>query len=104
MAKFMLLVLSNVVGDQHDEFNDWYTNRHLSDMLAVPGVKSAERYRVMQGGGHGYSALYNLDCDDPAKLLEVLSSRFGTDAMPVSATVDGESAVMMLLEPIAQRS
>jgi hypothetical protein len=34
---------------QDDEYNSWYDNKHLHDVVNVPGVVSATRYRLAKG-------------------------------------------------------
>lgn len=52
---------------REDEFNEWYSTRHLPEICAVPGFTGARRYKV-HGGGHGappaYLAIYEIDADD----------------------------------------
>ncbi len=38
MAKYNLIALTNPLEGRDDEFNDWYTNVHLADVLKLPGV------------------------------------------------------------------
>ena len=33
----VMIVLSNPVGDRDDEYNRWYDDVHLPDVLSVPG-------------------------------------------------------------------
>jgi hypothetical protein len=42
-----------------NEFNDWYDNEHIPLRMAVPGFRSAQRYRVM--GTRNYLAVYEMD-------------------------------------------
>ena len=35
MAKLWLVVLTNPVEGREDEYNEWYSGRHLEDVLAV---------------------------------------------------------------------
>jgi len=44
MVKFTYLVLTNAVPGREEEFNRWYTEQHLPDVLRVPGVVSAQRF------------------------------------------------------------
>ena len=88
MARFKMLVLSNPVGDQDEEFNRWYDDVHLADVLKVPGVVGAERYRFRSGEGWKYLAIYELDCDDPAQVERALLDRAGSEAMPLSEAFD----------------
>src|SRR5262249_41660811 len=46
---------------EHDkEFNDWYNTEHLPELLAVPGILSAARYKAGKGGPK-YLAFYELE-------------------------------------------
>ena len=38
------IVFSNPFEGKDDEFNEWYDNVHLPEVLALPGVISAQRY------------------------------------------------------------
>lgn len=100
MAKFKLIVLSNPVGDRDEEFNRWYDDVHLGDVLKVPGVVGAERYRFRSGEGWKYLAVYDLDCDDPASVEQELMARVGSDAMPLSDTMDMSRLFMGAAEMI----
>jgi len=78
------LVLSNPVPGMEDEFNEWYSDRHVHEILRVPGYVSAQRYRVtrhrVSGSGSSgmpeppfqYLALYEVEGDP-----EAILARFG---------------------------
>jgi hypothetical protein len=38
MAKYTFVVLTNAVEGKDDAFDEWYTNTHLGDVLAVPSL------------------------------------------------------------------
>ncbi len=42
----IIIALVNAVEGREDEFNDWYTNTHLPEVVALPGFVSAQRYAV----------------------------------------------------------
>jgi hypothetical protein len=42
----LLLVFSNPVDGREDEYNDWYTNKHLDEILAIKGFVRAQRFRL----------------------------------------------------------
>jgi len=48
--KFVQVVFSNPVEGKEDEFNEWYDNVHVPELLAVPGMVSATRYAPARGG------------------------------------------------------
>ena len=46
MAKHVFVVFTNPVEGKDATYNDWYDNRHLPDVLDVPGFVSAQRFRL----------------------------------------------------------
>ncbi len=59
----LLMVMTDILADVEREFNRWYDEEHMRDMLAFPGVLSARRYRILEGKPT-YLAMYDLR--DPA--------------------------------------
>lgn len=106
MDKKMLLVLTNAVEGREQEFNDWYTNQHLRDVLAVPGFTAAQRFEIqgepVNGTRWNYCAIYEVEHDDPAEALRDLTSRAGTEAMPMSDALR-ESLCCALYAPLTER-
>lgn len=48
--KVILLVLSHPGSPEvADEYNDWYTNTHVPEGLAVPGYTCVTRYKAFAG-------------------------------------------------------
>ncbi len=45
-TKHVLVVMSNPAPGKEQEYNDWYTNVHLGDVLKVPGIVSAQRFKL----------------------------------------------------------
>src|SRR5438105_766748 len=77
MAKAVWMVFTNCPVDREREFNDWYENMHLPDLLTVDGIVAAQRFRLPDNGPAmvtptgtpavaRYLALYGLDTEDVA--------------------------------------
>jgi hypothetical protein len=50
MPNALMLVLSSPTsGETDEEFNRWYTDRHIQDVANLPGVIAATRYRMEPG-------------------------------------------------------
>jgi len=91
MARYCYVVFSNPVAGKEAEYNRWYTEVHLRDVLAVPGFVAAQRFRLADdsaAGAHRYLALYEIETDDVQKTLADLGSRAGTPAMLISEALD----------------
>ena len=65
----VLLVLNDVAeGADDEEFNRWYQQQHVPERLAVPGFRTARRYRAV-GAQPAYMAVYECDA------IEVFTSK-----------------------------
>jgi hypothetical protein len=99
-----LLVFSNPATGREDEYNAWYDDVHLPDLVALPGVASAQRFRqstVGPQGGRSYLAIYELD-GDPADVLAALSAGMADGSIRMSDALDMSSISMTVWEPRAQ--
>lgn len=104
MANYKLVVLTNPMSAEQDaEFNDWYDNIHLDDVVAVPGFISAQRFKLKDALGfehtHRYLALYEVETDTPEATCAELFSRQGTAQMMISEALDLTGALAGLFEP-----
>lgn len=83
MKQCMLVVLTNPVSGREQEYNEWYTNVHLSDVLKMPGFKSAQRFTLAREGGSEwkYMALYEFESEEPEKVMELLQKHVGDMTM-----------------------
>lgn len=108
MPRYNLFAFTNPVSGRDDEFNDWYTNVHLGDVLKLPGVKAAQRYRMSdvqhRPGPHpwAYMAVYEIEIDDLDVTLSKLREVSGTEAMPLSPALRDERMVW-IYEPVTER-
>jgi hypothetical protein len=107
MSKVRFLVLTKAVEGKLKEFEKWYDEQHLRDVCAVPGMRSAKRYRVLQPFATGMDvphwdsvAVYEIDAKNPASALEALNKAAFTDAMPISDTL-GPQGVQLLIEEVS---
>jgi hypothetical protein len=108
MARYTFVVLTNAVEGREDEYNEWYDNRHLPDVLAVEGFVAAQRFRLTdtdpaQDFGHRYLALYEVETDDLDKTQLALAEAAGSEAMPLSPAFDAASSVARYFTPITDR-
>ncbi len=68
MAKYLYFAFSDCKDPAREaEFNEWYSNMHIPDMLEVPGMIKATRWmsaEAKEGQHRKYLALYELETDD----------------------------------------
>jgi epsilon-lactone hydrolase len=90
MSRFTYAVLSRAVPGREDEFVAWYRDRHLADVLRMPGVVSGKLIRLdfqrvyELGDAPQWTllTLYELEGDDPETIINSVKTASGSDAMP----------------------
>lgn len=55
--------------DRDQEYNTWYDEIHLPELVALEGIVSARRLRPVDGDGP-YVALYEVEADDLRSVLQ----------------------------------
>lgn len=56
----LLMVWADVPADKEADFNKWYNEEHLAELLSVPGVLNAARYEAVKSGPK-HLACYELE-------------------------------------------
>jgi hypothetical protein len=71
--RYVMLVFANPIPGKEAEFNDWYTNTHMGDLVQLPGWMGAQRFRIITsvmprlsvaGYSHGYLIIWDLEDND----------------------------------------
>lgn len=92
MPKGILVVQSGPSDPaREEEYNQWYGGTHVPEVLAVPGIVGARRYRVHGGGdagadpsSHPYVAIYEIEADDLTAPVAELGARSTTGEIRLS--------------------
>jgi hypothetical protein len=98
VASLRLIVLTNPVEGRDDEYNEWYTGRHLDDVLAVEGFRAAQRFAFRPGTLSAapvfrYLAIYEVDGSTVEEAeAALLASAADKALMPISAALARERA------------
>lgn len=108
MEKHILVVFSSARPDQDEDYNRWYDDIHLQDILASKGFAGARRYLLsdhqMPGktpSPHRYLTIYEVETDDLQDALETLNA--AADGMVVSPAADRSTAMAYVFHPIGPR-
>lgn len=105
MPEHLMVIYTNAVEGREKEYSDWYTERHMPDLLKIPGIKSARRFKLAGDQlappreAYGFAALYQIDTDDLGTVLETIRSWAGTEKMPRSDAM-GPGQQAMVFTPI----
>ena len=95
----LMMVWVDVPSEHEDEFNHWYNEEHLPELLSVPGVLNAARYEaVMSGPKH--LACYELQSPSVVE-TDAFTSRKPTEwAQKIGPRVVGSNLINNVYEMI----
>lgn len=105
MSRHTLVVMTNAAEGKDAEFNAWYTDVHLPEVLQVQGFQGAQRFKVADAtfageSQYAYLALYEIETDDLQGALNALKA--AARNMNMSATLD-KSVGAWAFTPITER-
>lgn len=96
MGKFLMVVTSGAKAGRDDDYNAWYDGTHLAEICSLPGVSGGRRYDAIPLTPNPqpapYLAIYEIDADDPATVLNEMMRRSQAGEMSISDALDAESA------------
>ena len=87
--KYKLVVFTNAVEGKDREFNDWYQNTHLQQIVSIKSFKQAQRFRfhanIVPGSGDTsrYMAVYDIETDDIGASLAAMNELAASGRMPL---------------------
>lgn len=97
MAKGIILVESRPSSpDRDQEYNAWYDEVHLGELVALDGFVSARRLRPVDGDGP-YVALYEVEGDNLQAILDNMVASAGRLHLSDALQLD-PPPIMRLLE------
>ena len=94
MNKYIMAVYSNAVAGRDDDYNKWYNDIHLGEVLQLPGFVAAQRFAVTgepvsgKAPAHNYLAIYEMEANDPQACLDTLSKAVASGKLNVSDAIE----------------
>lgn len=91
---YVFLVLTNAVEGKDDEYNDWYTNQHIPDLLRIDGFVSAQRFEltglqrlIAFPHPYKYAAIYAIETDDLSATYQAMQNASDAGQMPSTSAI-----------------
>ncbi|MEU0538515.1 hypothetical protein [Nocardia sp. NPDC005978] len=97
-----IMVFSTPRDGMDAEYNEWYENIHISDMLDIPGVLSCTRHRRINPTDPDdleYLAVYDVD-GDPLAVLKEIGARSADGRLRLNPSVDPQRLRMTVWQPL----
>jgi hypothetical protein len=102
MTHYKLVVFSEPTDGQEAEYHRWYDEVHLPEVMRVSGFVSAQRFTLnipMIGElPHKFMSIYEVDCDDPQRVLDDLVAMTQAGEMNISGALNLETPVGGMFE------
>lgn len=109
MARFTYTVLSQAKPGMEEDFIAWYQDRHLPDVLAMPGVVSGRIFRLdfqrvydLDAPRWTLMTIYELEGDDPGPIVDSLRAASGSERMPLCEALSKVGMVQVAGHLIAE--
>jgi hypothetical protein len=108
MPHYKFVVFTQPTAGREDEYNEWYSNTHLHDVLSADGFVAAQRFKLVNVDLNSqspspYMAIYEVEADDPNAALNQLPAAALSGAMVMSDALDSATAKTFLYQPITER-
>jgi hypothetical protein len=109
MNRYKMIVMTAPVEGRESEYNDWYQNTHLDQVVAIDGFKSAQRFQLTTSLGSNesppYLAIYEIETDDIDTVVEKMKTLAGTQNLIVSDALGSSFAAVWkeLAAPVVRR-
>jgi hypothetical protein len=87
--KYKMVVFTNAVEGKDKEFNDWYQNTHLKQIVSIKSFVQAQRFRfnanIIPGAANPsrYMAIYDIETDDINASLGAMNDLAASGRMPL---------------------
>jgi hypothetical protein len=108
MPHFKYVVFTGPAPGREDDYNRWYNEQHLTDVLAVEGFVAAQRFRIVELDSNSqpasrYMAIYEIEAENPKEVLDRLTETALSGGMAMSDALDTAGAKTILYQPITER-
>jgi len=102
---YYLYIMMNAQPGTDTEFNRWYDEQHVPDLMRIPGFVSAQRFMLADVQFHGqeprkYMVVFEIRTDDLAKVYAEINRRIANGTNPTSPVLDVRTAVDWTFVPI----
>jgi hypothetical protein len=108
MPNQIMLVMTEATAGMEDEYNEWYTNVHLPEVLKVPGVEAAQRF-VAASREDGaapprkYLTIYEYSLDRKQVEDGIRTAHASGVMSDISKAIDQGLTVAYLYDPLTER-
>jgi len=101
--KTYYIVMSNPIEGKEEEYNDWYSNIHLQEVVKIDGFISAQRFKLTEGQQmdnqpYKYMAIYEIENEEIGDTIKELNEAAGT--LNMAPVIDLDSVHVSIFKSI----
>ena len=104
MPRYKMIVMSDPLPGREEEFDQWYQNVHLPEMVALQGFKSARRLRQCATLGarksYSHAVIYEIETDDIDAVVNNLVQVAEDAELTMSDAMDRENTYAAVYEEL----
>jgi hypothetical protein len=106
MPKGILSVQTAPADGRDQDYNDWYDNVHIPEILALAGFTSARRFKRADGQDDAtpYLAIYEIEADDLQSTFAGLGAAMGKGELQMTDAMSREAHPTMVLYELISES
>lgn len=108
--KALYLVFSEPTEGMEEEYNRWYDNVHLKQVVETPGIVAAQRFKIAKDDSspdappEHYLAVYEIDSEmDPVKVTAQLATLYEQGKLDMSESIDFNNTKTWVFEAIGEK-
>jgi hypothetical protein len=95
VSRYRLVVMASPVRGREQECERWYQEVHLPEMVALPGILSAQRYQRAANLREGsetypYLTIYEVEADDIQSVVQRITETAEAGGFDMSGAIDRE--------------
>jgi hypothetical protein len=108
MAKYRMIAFSRPIEGRENDYNEWYQNVHMPQVVSLDGFVSARRYKLaqhLQGEASlPYAAIYKIETDDLGTMLGHFVAAAKSGQLRRSDAVDYAASQMGIFEEFGEEA
>lgn len=97
-----MVVLAKALPGRKEELGTWYDERHIGDLLTVPGLVSAERHDLMpikrpdSAPEWDFMLVYEFAGDEPMQVVRAMGGVLAASPEPTSPALESASTLSLV--------
>ena len=98
MSVYKLVVMTTPVEGREDDYNQWYQGIHIPQVLTIPGMQGAQRFKATRSLNdrkpYPYLAIFDIETDNIAGVFAEMGRRAQANEITRCDAVDPNSYVV----------